>query len=126
MSDRLAEATASVTGLVGDWDRSGLLPAELLRKLGASGHLCTGVPTEYGGLGWDSRTSGEFTAHVGSLCSSLRSVMTSQGMAAWTVERLGSEAQRRDLLPRLTSGERAAVGFSEPEAGSDLSGIDTC
>ncbi|MFM9593787.1 acyl-CoA dehydrogenase family protein [Streptomyces scabiei] len=129
MSERLAEATASVTGLVGDragdWDRSGLLPAELLRKLGAAGQLCTGVPAEYGGLGWDSRTGGEFTAHVGSLCSSLRSVMTSQGMAAWTVERLGDEAQRRALLPRLTSGELAAVGFSESQAGSDLSGIDT-
>lgn len=129
MSDRLAEAAASVTGLVGDragdWDRSGLLPVELLRKLGASGHLCTGVPAEYGGLGWDSGAGGEFTAHVGSLCGSLRSVMTSQGMAAWTVERLGTEAQRGELLPRLVSGELAAVGFSESQAGSDLSGIST-
>jgi methoxymalonate biosynthesis protein len=129
VNDRLAEAAASVTGLVGDragdWDRSGLLPVELLRKLGASGYLCTGAPAQYGGLGWDSGAGGEFTAHVGSLCSSLRSVMTSQGMAAWTIERLGTEAQCRELLPRLVSGELAAVGFSESQAGSDLSGIGT-
>jgi methoxymalonate biosynthesis protein len=129
VSDPLVEAATSVTGLVGDragaWDRSGLLPAELLRKLGAEGQLCAGAPVEYGGLGWSSLSGGEFTARVGSLCSSLRSVMTSQGMAAWTIERLGTEKQRREFLPRLTSGELAAVGFSEPNAGSDLSGIGT-
>ncbi|MGC5346839.1 acyl-CoA dehydrogenase family protein [Streptomyces sp. AM 4-1-1] len=129
MSDALAEASASVTGLVGDradaWDRAGLLPAGLLRELGAAGRLCPEVAAEFGGLGWDSALGGEFTAHVGGLCSSLRSVMTSQGMAAWTIDRLGGPGQRAALLPRLTGGELAAVGFSEPGAGSDLSAITT-
>jgi methoxymalonate biosynthesis protein len=127
--DELTEASAWVSGLVGDqaddWDRKGLLPVELLRKLGAAGHLCAEAPTRYGGLGWNSLRNGELTAHVGSLCSSLRSVMTSQGMAAWTIERLGTPEQQADLLPRLTGGELAAVGFSEPQAGSDLSAIQT-
>ncbi|MEG8179853.1 acyl-CoA dehydrogenase family protein [Nocardia terpenica] len=129
MSAPLAAARTLVTGLVGDqaehWDRTGTLPRKLLTELGSAGYLCPQVPAAHGGLGWDSARDGEFTAHVGSLCSSLRSIMTSQGMAAWTIARLGTEEQQRALLPRLTGGDLAAVAFSEPDAGSDLSAIAT-
>ncbi|MCN9244086.1 acyl-CoA dehydrogenase family protein [Streptomyces sp. RY43-2] len=117
--------TGLIDGQADDWDRAGLLPVDLLRKLGADGRLCAQVPAEYGGRGLSSLENGEFTARVGSLCSSVRSVMTSQGMAAWTIERLGTAEQRAAWLPRLTGGELAAAGFSEPGAGSDLSAIAT-
>ncbi|MGW9426029.1 acyl-CoA dehydrogenase family protein, partial [Streptomyces koyangensis] len=68
---------------------------------------------------------GELTAHVGALCSSLRSVMTVQGIAAATVRRFGDREQRRRHLGQLTGGQLACVGFSEPGAGSDLSGMTT-
>ncbi|MCA2217197.1 acyl-CoA dehydrogenase family protein [Jidongwangia harbinensis] len=123
----LAGARELVDRLVGDraadWDRDALLPAGVPRELAAAGLLCAEVPAEYGGLGATSLANGAFTAHVGSRCSSLRSVMTSQGMAAWTVQRLGSRSQRAQYLPALTRGRLAAVAFSEPEAGSDLSAI---
>ncbi|MGX7827871.1 acyl-CoA dehydrogenase family protein [Actinokineospora sp. 24-640] len=118
-----------VADLVGDsaseWDVAGTLPPGVLPALGAAGALCPDVPVEYGGLGWSSRRSGELTAFTGALCSSLRSLMTSQGIAAWTVRRFGDPAQRATHLPRFTAGELAAVAFSEPDAGSDLSAIAT-
>lgn len=129
MREPLAEAIALVTDLVAEraesWDRHGLLPQELLRKLSAGGVLCAEVAPAHGGLGLSSQHNGELTAHVGSLCSSVRSVMTSQGMAAWTIHRLGSGEQQSSYLPRLTSGDLAAVAFSEPHAGSDLSAMST-
>ncbi|AUS81172.1 acyl-CoA dehydrogenase [Actinoalloteichus sp. AHMU CJ021] len=129
MPDALTSARDLVGTLVADradaWDAAGRLPEDLLRDLGGRGLLCAEVPGSYGGLGAGSRDSGEFTAYVGSLCGSLRSIMTSQGMAAWTVRRLGDQDQRAAYLPRLTSGELAAVGFSEPDAGSDLSAMTT-
>jgi alkylation response protein AidB-like acyl-CoA dehydrogenase len=125
--ERLADERVHVATLVGDradsWDLAGELPRDLLRDLSARGTLCAEVPAEYGGLGATSQAGGEFTAYVGSLCSSLRSVMTSQGMAAWTIQRLGDQRQRQTYLPQLTGGRLAAVGFSEPEAGSDLSAM---
>ncbi|WP_432015497.1 acyl-CoA dehydrogenase family protein [Streptomyces cucumeris] len=125
----MPERHTLLTGLVGDraaeWDTSGELPRDLLVRLGTDGLLCAEVAAEHGGLGLSSRENGEFTAHVGSLCSSLRSVMTSQGMAAWTVRRLGDADQRSAYLKALTSGGLAAVGFSEPQAGSDLSAMRT-
>jgi methoxymalonate biosynthesis protein len=129
LDDRLEEARSLVTDLAEDsaeeWDRSGWIPEEVLRKAGAQGLLCAQVPTDHGGIGADSVGNGRLTAHAGALCSSLRSVMTSQGMAAWAIERMGDAAQRKDLLPQLTAGRLAAVGFAEPEAGSDLAAIGT-
>ncbi|WP_439678343.1 acyl-CoA dehydrogenase family protein [Embleya sp. MST-111070] len=129
MRESVVAAASTITEVVGDrasgWDRTGRLPDDVVRKLGAAGLLTTQIPAKYGGLGWSSADSGEFTAHVGSLCGSLRSVLTSQGMAAWTVERLGDPAQAADLLPRLASGDTAAMAFSEPQAGSDLSAVAT-
>jgi alkylation response protein AidB-like acyl-CoA dehydrogenase len=46
-------------------------------------------------------------------------------MAAWTVQRLGRSAQRAEFLPKLAGGALAGVAFSEPAAGSDLSGMRT-
>lgn len=129
MADSRADPWVTVDALVGDqaaaWDLAGRLPEEVLRKLAGDGLLCAQVPAEYGGLGLSSQEGGAFTAHAGSRCSSLRSVMTSQGMAAWTIQRMGTEPQRREYLTRLASGELAAVAFSEPWAGSDLSAMQT-
>ncbi|MFE2726864.1 acyl-CoA dehydrogenase family protein [Kitasatospora sp. NPDC059327] len=107
------------------WDLNGAIPLEVLRTLGAEGALCAEVPSAYGGAGLSGLENGELTSHTGALCSSLRSVMTSQGMAAWTIQRFGDEAQRRTQLARLTGGGLAAVAFSEPQAGSDLSAMST-
>ncbi len=121
--------TTAIDALVGDgpaaWDAAGRLPVELLRKLGAMGALCAEVPARFGGPGADGLAGGELTAHVGALCSSLRSIMTVQGIAAATVRRFGDRAQRAHYLAELTGGRLAAVAFSEPGAGSDLSGMAT-
>ncbi|MFI7276976.1 acyl-CoA dehydrogenase family protein [Streptomyces sp. NPDC049879] len=108
-----------------DWDRAGALPHDVLRALGGKGVLAAQIPAAYGGAGLSSAANGELTAHVGALCSSVRSVMTSQGMAAWTVERFGDEEQRTAYLSALASGRLAGVAFSEPGAGSDLSAMAT-
>jgi methoxymalonate biosynthesis protein len=129
MAEPLADERAAIDEIVGDqpaaWDVAAEIPAGLLRKLGAQGVLCAQVPASFGGLGAGSGPNGELTAHVGSRCSSLRSIMTSQGMAAWIIQRFGDRDQRRQYLGGLTSGQLAAVAFSEPAAGSDLSAMQT-
>ncbi|MED7954012.1 MULTISPECIES: acyl-CoA dehydrogenase family protein [unclassified Streptomyces] len=129
MADDLARALARIESAVGDraegWDLAGLIPQPLLRELGAEGLLCAQLPQRFGGLGMSSLQNGELTAGTGALCSSLRSVQTSQGMAGWTIARFGLPDQERAWLPGLTSGQLAAVAFSEPGAGSDLSAMST-
>jgi methoxymalonate biosynthesis protein len=129
MPAELASERAFIDEIVGDqpgeWDLAGELPVGLLQKLSVKGILCAEVPATYGGLGASSQDNGELTAYVGGICSSLRSIMTSQGMAAWTIQRLADRDQRRRYLAKLTSGKLAAVAFSEPGAGSDLSAMQT-
>lgn len=129
MSEFLADAREFLRETVADnadaWDAAGAVPVDLLRDLGKRGLLCAQVPTVHGGLGLDSLAGGEFTAYVGGLCSSTRSVMTSQGMAAWSIQRLADPEQQARILPELTGGQLAAVAFTERDAGSDLSGIAT-
>lgn len=129
MSENPRKPAERVSTLIGDqagaWDLQGFLPPDLVRTLAGEGLLCAQVPTRFGGLGLDSRAAGELTAHTGGLCSSVRSVMTSQQMVAGTIERLGTEEQLAEHLPRLAGGAVAAAAFSEPGAGSDLSRMAT-
>jgi methoxymalonate biosynthesis protein len=107
------------------WDLRGEVPPEVLRSLGRQGVLCAEVPEQYGGPGLSSLDNGALTAEVGEVCGSVRSVMTSQGIAAATLLRFGSDQQRRAYLRPLTGGATAAVAFSEGGAGSDLSAVAT-
>ena len=129
MPESLKDACRTVDVLVSDnareWDSRAKIPKRILRDFCAHGLLCPQVPMSAGGRGLTSLLTGEFTAYVGSRCSSLRSVMTSHGMAAWTIQKFASRQQRDLYLAELTSGKLAAVGFSEPEAGSDLSAMTT-
>ena len=121
----IAEIDAVVADGPAEWDATGRIPVEVLRKLGAAGVLCAEVPVRFGGPGATRLANGELTAHVGALCSSLRSIMTVQGIAAAAVRRFGDGKQRREYLAQLTGGRLACVAFSEPGAGSDLSAMST-
>ncbi|RCG27282.1 acyl-CoA dehydrogenase family protein [Sphaerisporangium album] len=129
MADPYAVAAELVTQAVGtradEWDRAGRLPGDVVRHLAAQGVLCPDVPAEFGGMGLTSGELGALTAHAGGLCSSLRSLMTSQGMAAWAIRRLGDDRQKEAFVRRLASGATAAIAFSEIGAGSDLSAMTT-
>ena len=53
-------------------------------------------------------------------------IFNSHLIVAAAIERHGTEAQKRDYLPRMASGElRASIGLTEPNAGSDLQAIRT-
>jgi methoxymalonate biosynthesis protein len=124
VTDLLTRPLSEVVARDADgWDRAGAIPEAVIRELAGTGGLCPQVPAEYGGAGLSSTAAGEYTASLGELCTSLRSLATSQGMAAWAVQRFGSPDQRATFLPRLTGGALAAVGFSEADAGSDLAAM---
>lgn len=129
MADRYAASVELVAEAVGTradgWDLAGRIPDDVVRGLAGHGLLCPDVPAEFGGPGFTATELGEFTAYVGSRCSSLRSLLTSQGMVAWAVRRFGDRQQQAAYLPRLASGTTAAVAFSEPQAGSDLAAMTT-
>ncbi len=97
-------------------------PAELWQGLAEAGLLGLTVPEEYGGSGWDLERL------AGGCRDMVRHGRSLGAMLAWKVHctlsqfalaRLGDEAQKRDWLPRLASGETTlAAAISEPGAGA--------
>jgi alkylation response protein AidB-like acyl-CoA dehydrogenase len=108
------------------WEGQGIVPRELWRKAGAAGMLCCTVPEEYGGAGAD------YLFDVVVFEEMARSGYTGPGfmihcdLVATYVKSFGSEAQKKQWLPKMVRGEAiGSLGMTEPHAGSDLKAIRT-
>jgi len=100
---------------------------ELMRKLGDRGWLAPSFPVKYGGLGL-SRIY-RYIVHRELNYRKALAIIPGLGlvgvdMAGPVVLRHGSEELKKDFLPRIARGEiEFALGYTEPDAGSDLSRI---
>lgn len=97
------------------------------RELGERGWLCGGWPTAYGGGAWPKvkqAVFNEMAAYHGIPGTGRNNVGVST--IGPTLMIYGTDAQRNELLPKIAHGEIAwSQGFSEPNAGSDLAGLQT-
>ncbi|ARF76998.1 acyl-CoA dehydrogenase [Kitasatospora albolonga] len=109
------------------WDRAENVDRSIVKKLGALGFLGLTVPEEYGGSGGDHLTYCLVTEELGRGDSSVRGIVSvSLGLVAKTIASWGSEEQKRQWLPRLTSGEAVGCfGLTEPGTGSDAGNLAT-
>ena len=82
---------------------------------------------EYGGRGLDYRTYALIVEEVGRGDSSARTVVSVQtSLVCSSIERWGSEEQKREWLPRLCTGEiLGCFGLTEPDTGSDAANLKT-
>jgi butyryl-CoA dehydrogenase len=112
---------------VRDNDRAGRFDRELASKMGEVGYLGAPVAEEYGGRGLDYTGYGLIVEQVGRADSSARTVVSVQtSLVAGSIERWGSEEQKRRWLPRLCSGEAlGCFGLTEPDTGSDAANLRT-
>jgi hypothetical protein len=91
-----------------------------------SGYLGAALPQQWGGGGLDPISHGLVTEEIGKACSSVRSLMTVHNMSAQAIARVGDSDQRKDLLPRLCTGEQIiAFALSEPNVGSSAEALET-
>ena len=97
--------------------------AELFRALGARGWLSLAWPKSHGGLGLPPSYEYILWDEVAFARAARNPLAT---IVARTLLRAGDDAQRARWLPRIRAGEiHFALGYSEPEAGSDLAGLRT-
>ncbi|MET8883453.1 acyl-CoA dehydrogenase family protein [Streptomyces rubiginosohelvolus] len=126
---KLAEdfVAREVTPHVVAWDRAENVDRSIVRKLGGLGFLGLTVPEEYGGSGGDHLAYCLVTEELGRGDSSVRGIVSvSLGLVAKTIASWGSEEQKRQWLPPLTSGEViGCFGLTEPGTGSDAGNLAT-
>lgn len=109
------------------WEEAGEFPRSLYKKAAQVGILGAGYPEEYGGSGGDSFFS--LTAAEELLWGGSTGVVVglqSLGIALPSILILGTEEQKARLVPPILSGDKiAALGVTEPGAGSDVAGVQT-
>ncbi|GGZ03305.1 acyl-CoA dehydrogenase [Streptomyces nitrosporeus] len=116
-----------ITPHVVEWDRAESVDKSIVKKLGALGFLGLTIPEEYGGSGGDHLAYCLVTEELGRGDSSVRGIVSvSLGLVAKTIASWGNEEQKRQWLPRLTSGEAVGCfGLTEPGTGSDAGSLST-
>ncbi|BCL31710.1 acyl-CoA dehydrogenase family protein [Streptomyces aurantiacus] len=109
------------------WDRAEDVDRSIVKKLGDVGFLGLTVDEEYGGSGGDHLAYCLVTEELGRGDSSVRGIVSvSLGLVAKTIASWGSEEQKRQWLPGLTSGEYVGCfGLTEPGTGSDAGNLST-
>jgi alkylation response protein AidB-like acyl-CoA dehydrogenase len=109
-------------------DRDERYPWDFVRAFARRGWLGTMIPEEYGGAGLGI-TEAAVVLHA--ICLSGAGTSGASPVhffmfPAAPIVHFGSEAMKRDCLPRIASGELLiAFGVTEPSAGSDTSRITT-
>ena len=100
---------------------------EIFKEMGAMGLLGTTIPEQYGGLGGGYVTYGLVAREVERVDSGYRSMMSVQSsLVMYPIYAYGTEEQRQKYLPKLATGEWiGCFGLTEPDAGSDPTGMTT-
>ena len=111
-----------------EWERDRWFPDEVFLRLAERGYLGLKYPREHGGTGGDHLLDAVLCEEL-SRCGSgglAAGIGAHTGIATPPVFTFGTEEQRRRFLEPAIRGERiAALGITEPGAGSDVAGIRT-
>ena len=96
---------------------------QILKKIGEKGWLCPTWPKEYGGMGlsyiyrYIIQEKMHYYLNIYSTVGA--------GMAGPVIMNHGSQEQKEYFLPKIAGGQiEFALGYTEPEAGSDLASMD--
>jgi short/branched chain acyl-CoA dehydrogenase len=108
-------------------DRTKSFPYDIVAKLGELGLMGMPFPEEYGGAGADNLSYMLALEELGRVDSSVAiTVAAHTSLGTWPIYAFGTEEQKHDYLPDLTSGRRLwSFGLTEPEAGSDAGNVRT-
>jgi short-chain 2-methylacyl-CoA dehydrogenase len=120
-------AEQEVAPVAEELDREKRFPYEIVAKLGELGLMGIPFPEEYGGAGADSLAYALAVEELTRVDSSVAITLCAHtSLGTQPIYLFGSEEQKREWLPPLTSGEKlGAFGLTEPEAGSDAGNTRT-
>jgi short/branched chain acyl-CoA dehydrogenase len=120
-------AQARVAPIAEEIDREGRFPYELVSELGELGLMGMTIPEEFGGAGTDTVSYAIAIEELTRVDSSVAiTVAANHSLGTLPIYYYGSEKQKSEWLPELTTGKKlAAFGLTEPDAGSDAGATRT-
>jgi acyl-CoA dehydrogenase len=109
-----------------DYDRDGTFPQDIIEKAWEVGLMNSHIPEEYGGPGLDYLSGCLIEEELGWGCSGIGTSLMCNGLATAPVALGGSEEIKKEYLGMLTEAPKlASFCLTEPDAGSDVSGMRT-
>ncbi|OEH91831.1 acyl-CoA dehydrogenase family protein [Bacillus solimangrovi] len=113
---------------INQWERDGKIPRQLFERMAELGYLGIKVPEQYGGLGLDVVTEAVLIEELAK-CGAAgvgAAIGAHIGIAMTPILTFGSEEQKRKYITSSIKGESiAALGITEPNAGSDVANLQT-
>ncbi len=117
------EVRAALTGGDGDLG-DGQAYRSVVRRLGRDGWLALGWPAEFGGRGGTMLDQLIFTDEAAA--ARVPVPFLTINTVGPTIMRFGTPEQKSFYLPKIAAGEiHFSIGYSEPEAGTDLASLRT-
>ena len=109
-----------------DYDRDSTWPQEVIDKAFEVGLMNVHIPEAYGGPGLDYLSGCLIEEHLGWGCSGIGTTLMANGLASAPLLIGASEETKKKYLGMLTEGPKlASFCLTEPDAGSDVSGMKT-
>ena len=109
-----------------DYDRDATWPGEVLEKAWELGLMNNHLPSEYGGAGLSTLDGCIIEEEIAWGCSGIGTSLSCNGLASAPVQLAASEKLKREYLGRLAEAPLfASFCLTEPDAGSDVSGMKT-
>ncbi len=119
-------AAKEMRPVAAEYDKDGTWPQDIIDKAWEVGLMNTHVPAEYGGPGLDYLSGCVIEEEIGWGCSGIGTSLMANGLAAAPVNIGGSEAIKKKYLGGLIESTKlASFCLTEPDAGSDVSGMKT-
>ncbi len=120
-------AKREVSNIASRMDREDYFPIDVFRKMGKAGFLGTTIPEKYGGSGMGYESQAIIEEELGYYSPSLAlSFGAHSNLCLDNLYRNGSEAIRKEYVPKLSSGEwLGSLCLTEPSSGSDALAMKT-
>jgi alkylation response protein AidB-like acyl-CoA dehydrogenase len=109
-----------------EWDAKEHFPVDVLRQAAALGFAGIYVRSDVGGSEMGRLDAAIIFEELSAGDTSTAAFISIHNMASWMIDRFGSEEQRKQFLPKLTTMEKiASYCLTEPGSGSDAASLKT-
>ena len=117
----------SIIPIINQHFEDAIFPSELINELAKMGFFGINLPKKHGCSGMNNIIYGLVCQEIERGDSAIRSFVSVQNsLVMYPISAFGSKKQKKDFLPKLVLGELiGCFGLTEPDHGSDPSGMQT-
>lgn len=116
----------AITPFAAEWDERHIFPRETIKAAAELGFAAIYVSEASGGIGLGRLEAALIMEAMAYGCPSTSAFISIHNMAAWMIDRFGSDTVKAKYLPSLVSmAQIASYCLTEPSSGSDAAALKT-